>query len=326
MKDKKRGTYRIYNIQFQCDFPLPELLQVTTRDDDCAISVHLLAPVQFDSRGFEMAFEWPNHEGIVVCWCERRDDDYLFVFPGHAKFLLTMDGEISCILHVDSDMQMLRHLLLNQIIPRYLATRGYLVLHASAVVLENGYTVAFLGNSGFGKSTLASSFHRNGAQLIDDDSILLEPCETGVTAIGGYPGIRLFPDSVNAVFNDGAGFTHYSPYTDKQQLLLQTDSANGLSVSGELDALFLLFDPSHEDLRDEVFIEPVSGSAAMMAAIHSAFSLDPSDRRIITRNFYDIGQIISDRLNVFSLHYPREHDRLHEVRKVVSDWVASAIK
>ena len=326
MKDKQRGTYRIYNIQFKCDFPLPELLQVTIPDDDCAISVRLLAPVQFDSRGFEMAFEWPNYEGIVVCWCERRDDDYLFVFPGHAKFLLTMNGEISCILHVDSDMQMLRHLLLNQIIPRYLATRGYLVLHASAVVLENGYTVAFLGNSGFGKSTLASSFHRNGAKLIDDDSILLEPCGTGVTAIGGYPGIRLFPDSVKAVFNDGVGFTHYSPYTDKQQLLLQTDSANGLSVSGGLDALFLLFDPSHEDFRDEIFIEPVSGSTAMMAAIHSAFSLDPSDRRIITRNFYDIGQIISDRLNVFSLHYPREHDRLHEVRKAVSDWVTSARK
>ena len=326
MKDKHRGTYRIYNIQFKCDFPLPELLQVTTPDDDCAISVHLLTPVQFDSRGFEMAFEWSNYEGVVVCWCERRDDDYLFVFPGHAKFLLAIDGEISCILHVDSDMQMLRHLLLNQVIPRYLATSGHLVLHAGAVVLKSGHTVAFLGNSGFGKSTLVSSFHRNGAQLIDDDSILLEPCETGVTAIGGYPGIRLFPDSVNAVFDDRAGFTHYSPYTDKQQLLLQSDSESGLSVSGELDALFLLFDPSHKDLRDEVFIEPVSGSTAMMAAIHSTFSLDPSDRLMMTRNFNNIGQLISDRLSAFSLHFPRDHDRLPEVRRAVYEWVASARK
>jgi len=44
-------------------------------------------------------------------------------------------------------------------------------------LLENSRSVAFLGNSGFGKSTLASSFHRNGVYLIDDDCILLNPCD-----------------------------------------------------------------------------------------------------------------------------------------------------
>jgi hypothetical protein len=322
LKNHHSGLYRIYNILFRSDFPLPELSPVTAADGECEISVQLRTPDEFDASGFEMAFEWLNHDGMAVCWCERRGDDYLLVFPHYARFLVTMDGRIRCLLHADSDMQILRHLLLNQVIPRYLATSGQLVLHASAVKLESGFTVAFLGSSGFGKSTLASSFHRHGAKLIDDDTILLKPGKESVTAIGGYPGIRLFPDSVRAVFSEGSGFTHYTPYTDKQQLLLQGDSDSGLIEPRVLDALFLLADPSHEDLGDEVLIEPVSGSIAMMAAIQSAFSLDPSDRRMITRNFENIGQAISDRLPVFSLRYPRDHKRLPEVRQAVSDWVA----
>ena len=313
--------YGIFNTQLQCDFPLPDLPEVTSAEGDCEITIHLFEPGQLETDGFEMAFEWHDYDGIVICWCERRDDDYLFVFPGRTKFLITTGGEISCLMHADSEMQILRHLLLNQIIPRYLATKGHLVLHASAVILENGHSVAFLGNSGYGKSTLVSSFHRNGAWLIDDDCILLEPSGSGVKAIGGFPGIRLFPDSVNAVFNEGAGFTHYTPYSDKQQMMLRSDSESGSMVPRELDALFLLFDPSHEDLGDEVLIEPASGSKAMLATIFSAFSLDPSDRTLITRDFVNIGQTISDHLNVFSLRYPRDHDRLPEVRKAVSDWV-----
>ena len=122
---------------------------------------------QFDSLGFKKTFEWCDYDGRVVCWCERRkddsdDDEYLYIFGRSATFHISAGGVISCFLHEGSSMQMLRHLLLNQIIPRYLATNGRLILHASAVTLENGKTIAFLGNSGFGKSTLVSSFHRHG--------------------------------------------------------------------------------------------------------------------------------------------------------------------
>lgn len=166
------------------------------------------SPGQFDSMGFETAFEWLGLDNRVACWCKRKGDEYLFVFPGNSTFHITAAGVISCFLHQGPDMQLLRHLLLNQIIPRYLATTGRLVLHASAVTLANGKSVAFLGDSGFGKSTLVSSFHRHGAELINDDCILLENANHSVTAIGGLVGIRLFPDSVNAVFNEATGFTN----------------------------------------------------------------------------------------------------------------------
>jgi hypothetical protein len=312
--------YRIFNTTLQCDFPLPELPDAPS--DDCSISVSIGSPALFDFVGFKKSFEWRSYHGNILCWCERRLDDYLYVFPGFASFLVTKGGNITCLPHDDCTKQMLRHLLLNQIIPRYLATSGALVLHASAVTLPNGQSVAFLGNSGFGKSTLASSFHRNGAQLISDDCILVDPGENGVTAIGGLSGIRLFPDSMNAVFHETSGFTTYTPYTEKQQLILRQD-ADGVDLSPcLLDAIFLLNDPVNAPQDREVNITRVSGSKAMMAMINCAFSLDPSDQQTMVRNFRNIGRTISERMDFFSLNYPRDHERLVDVRDAVTGCVS----
>jgi hypothetical protein len=313
--------YRIFDTALHCDFPLPELPGACGEDHSISVKLGQGSPDQFQTQGYEVAFEWQGYDGGVVCWCERRyekntGDEYLYVFPGSATFHITSDGLITCFLHEDSTMQMLRHLLLNQIIPRYLATAGRLVLHASAVTLENGKSVAFLGNSGFGKSTLVSSFHRNGAQLINDDCILLECGEKGVTAIGGLVGIRLFPDSVNAVFTEAVGFTNYTSYTDKQQLFLKSQVADNPPEPCVLDAMFLLNDPAEES-DDTICIEPVSGSEAMIAMIYSAFSLDPSDRKMIVGNFRNVGQAISERLGIYGLQYPRKHSRLADVRAAV---------
>ena len=307
--------YRIFDTTLDCEFPLPELPESSA--EDFSFSVKLGNPDLFDASGFETTFEWINYSGECVCWCERRADEYLYVFPRNAHFHVSNDGIISCLLHEDSSVQAMRHLLLNQIIPRYLASTGRLVLHARAVMLENGRSVAFLGNSGLGKSTLASSFHRNGALLISDDCILLNPGEKEVTAIGGFPGIRLFPDSLNAVFHETAGFTHYTPWSDKQQLILKNKAGEVPTEPRALNAIFLLDDPGEIEQGEAVCIEPVTGSAAMMAMIYCAFSLDPSDRQMIARNFRNIGQAISERLGTYSLRYPRVHDRLPEVREAV---------
>ena len=314
--------YRIFDTTLSSDFPLPELPRACGEDHALSVKLDAGDPDQFAAQGFEKAFEWEDYNGRVNSWCERRDDEYLYIFPRHATYHITSERVISCLLHKGSTLQVLRHLLLNQIIPRYLASAGRLVVHASAVVLENGRAVAFLGNSGFGKSTLVSSFHRHGAQLINDDCILLECGDNGVTAIGGLVGIRLFPDSVNAVFDEAAGFTNYTPYTDKQQMFLQSEAGDKPPEPCVLDAMFLLNDPK-EAAFDAVCIAPASGSEAMMAMLRSAFSLDPSDRETIVQSFRSVGQAVSERLGFYSLQYPRVHARLPEVRAAVIECLAS---
>lgn len=83
-----------------------------------------------------------------------------------------------------------------------------------------------------------------------------------------------------------------------------------------LDAMFLLNDPK-EQAVDTISIKPVPGSQAMIAMIHSTFALDPSDKRVIVNNFQNVGKAISEQLPVFSLQYPRIHERLPDVRASV---------
>jgi len=70
-----------------------------------------------------------------------------------------------------------------------------------------------------------------------------------------------------------------------------------------------------------VSIEPMSGSAAMMAMIHCAFSLDPGDKQLLKRNFRHIGQAINHQIGIYRLRYPRDHDMLPEVRAAVLECV-----
>ncbi len=313
--------YQIFDTCLNCEFPLPEL--PASKDGDYAFSVRMGSSEQFRESDFSRAFEWPNESGNIVCWCSRRGDEYLFCFPGHASYHVSADAVISCWVEEGSTVGMMRQLLLNQIVPRCLATSGRLVLHASAVSLKNGRTIAFLGNSGFGKSTLASSFHRHGARLISDDSILLKPGKDRVTAIGGFPGIRLFPDSVNAVFDESTGFTNYTPYSSKQQLILKKAAKDDPPQPVALDALFLIEDPQKVREIEEVAIEPLSASQAFMAMITCSFSLDPSDRKMITSNFKNAASSIDENLGLYQLSYPRVHDRLPELREAITARVSA---
>ena len=70
-----------------------------------------------------------------------------------------------------------------------LALRGATVLHASAVAVD-GSALAFVGQSGRGKSTVAALMCLDGAQLVTDDVLAVEPGPP-VTCVGGASELRL---------------------------------------------------------------------------------------------------------------------------------------
>jgi serine kinase of HPr protein (carbohydrate metabolism regulator) len=83
------------------------------------------------------------------------------------------------------------HLYLNQVLPLALSRQGKLVLHGSAVDI-GGQGVAFLGESGRGKSTLAASFATEGTRFLTDDGLLLEWVGECCMIIPSHPSIRLW--------------------------------------------------------------------------------------------------------------------------------------
>ncbi len=108
---------------------------------------------------------------------------------------------------------------LGQVLSHCLLMRGIEPLHATAIVVDGG-AVAFLGDSGDGKSTLAASFLNRGYSLITDDVLVLEFQNDTVLAHPSLPSIKLTPESADAIFN-GRRAIPMNSFTSKMIFPLQ---------------------------------------------------------------------------------------------------------
>jgi hypothetical protein len=79
-----------------------------------------------------------------------------------------------------------------------LVQRGNLVLHASAVS-DGQSAIAFLGHSGYGKSTLAATFREAGYGWITDDVLAITPADPYPYVTSSFPNGKLLPDTAAAL-------------------------------------------------------------------------------------------------------------------------------
>jgi hypothetical protein len=130
---------------------------------------------------------------------EHWTDDGLIVdFPGWATFEVARE-RVALIADDTDDPDLVAHLLLDHVLPRLVALRGDLMLHAAGAVGPSGRAHVFLGPTGTGKSTLATAMAAAGWPLLDDDGLRVVATDGVWCVVPGYAGVRLLPDSAEAV-------------------------------------------------------------------------------------------------------------------------------
>ena len=92
--------------------------------------------------------------------------------------------------------EILRHLVIGPALNYLLRQRGYFVLHASTVAIDEE-AVAFVGESGVGKTTTAMAFLLAGERVLSDDVAAIKPTANEPRVRGGYPSIKLDPTLVD---------------------------------------------------------------------------------------------------------------------------------
>ena len=264
-----------------------------------------------DESGYDWFHSWRETDGELVLSCARRSTQsgegdapqYLLRFPGLADFVIT-GNLVSCRPHADCRDDSLRHLVLDQVIPRMWAHKGNLVLHASAVQLPNGQVVAFTGDSGWGKSTLAAALRMRGGKLLSDDTVSLKAGSGRVQLIPSYTGLRLNEDSIATLDMAGQSWTPVSHYSDKRRLTHAKIEDHGPLW---LDALYVMEPPAGTQILS---IKSMSGAGLIPTLIKRSFLLDINDAQCAARQMDRAGAVMRALPRVLSLSYPRDYQQL----------------
>jgi hypothetical protein len=263
------------------------------------------------------SYHWLNHwyslDGSTWLSFARLDGKYLLRFPAYADFIVSADARhIQAYPRANCPPQTMRHLLLNQVIPVVLSHLGKLVLHASACGMPQG-VIAFMGTTGMGKSTLAASFGLRGYPVLTDDCLLVEEQGQEIVTVPSYPGLRLWPETVTALFDREPVLQPLAHYTDKKRLLFEQNHADG---PHSLRAIYVLTAP--DDLQDAagVTITALTASEALLETVKHSFQLDITDRKKLGQAFRQY-EGLAKCVPFFRLSFPREHTLLPSVNRSV---------
>lgn len=212
----------------------------------------------------------------------------------------------------DVDPEPLRQLVLGRGFRLLLHQRGYVVLHASTAVID-GRAVAFVGESGQGKSTTVAGFYSEGHAVLADDVTPVDPDTAEV--VPGFQQVKLDPEAVAGV-----------------ETTLESTTASGLAreyygVPSEFDAervplrcAYLLAD------GPEIRIEPVPPSGRPFHLMRSSASAcESTDHEAVESTLDDCARL-SSKVPVKRLERPREFDALPDLVSAVEADLETALQ
>ena len=202
-------------------------------------------------------------------------------------------------------------------IPLALSRQGRPTFHASVVTVPGG-VVAFLGQSGMGKSTLAASFALNGSSFLSDDALLVEETNSVCEVQPSHPSIRLWEDSVDQLLDASSSTSIPISYSTKARLL----AGDALTYNSEPQQLLAAYVLESNDAA-KVAIHTLSGLDRHMAWVNNSFLLDIEDPDLLKQHF-DWTHRISSAVPTFALDYARDYGILPDVRNAVQQHAANS--
>ena len=254
---------------------------------------------------------WKMPDGSLWTSFYRCDGGYLLRFPGLADFEVSGDGASVQGWPVPGvAVHTVEHLHLNQVLPLALSRQGQLVLHGSAIdILGNG--VAFVGESGRGKSTLAASFATAGGRFLTDDGLHLEWVNGACQIVPSHPSIRLWDDSQKALTDDSTVVAPALDFTSKARLLAGTNIAF-CEEALPLHRVYFL----GVGAAASVAIEVMKPAEALIEMLKHSFLLDIDAREILSQHFDELSRLAALPI-YYRLDYRRCYADLADVREAI---------
>jgi hypothetical protein len=233
---------------------------------------------------------------------EIADGDYFHLaYADSTEFIVNRTGtEIWANWHDDLTLEDTSTYLLGPILGLVLTLRGVTCLHASAIAFDDK-AIALLGPRSAGKSTTAAAFARLGYSVLTDDVVAIDDRGDSFLVQPGYPRLRLWPDSVNALFGAGDALPLLTPNWDKRYLDLSSREYKFQHKPLPLAAVYILGERADDPAAP--FAEAVSANTGMMSLVANSYATYLKDKNMRAQEF--------DLLSRISARVPLRHVTPH---------------
>jgi hypothetical protein len=306
-------SYTICGLSIESDIPLPELSTDNgSRDPDYRFEAF--------TPGNAPSCRWLHHYTLSnrKPWLSLAGEggNYHLRFPELAHFhVSTLAKAIRCYPVPGIPLTTITHLFLDIVIPLVLSQQASLVLHASGVLIS-GKMIAFLGETGQGKSTITAGLGQRGFPVVTDDCLVVEEKEGQFLGVPLYPSLRLWPEALSALFGNTPKLPRVAHYTDKIRVRMSEDLLCFSVMSGPLYRIYIL--ARHDDVNREpaITIDPLSPRDAFMALVKHPYRLEIGIRERLRKEFDVIGRVVNS-IDVHCMSYPRDYALLPNVCETI---------
>jgi len=255
-------------------------------------------------------------EDADAVWMDQGWDDgrVVLVFPGVvAELRLDRPIILVDVRHDDDDY--VAHIVLDHVVPRWLALHGVLVLHAGSCVTPSGQGVVFVGNTGQGKSSLVTALGQLGWPLLGDDACRMVRSGDDWYAQPSYPGVRLTGKSRAALVPSLESWP-MARGSDKRRVV----PAQSLPALSEFVPVGLVVELGGEQKIPTARPLTLSESTAVVAR-HS-FHLAPSEKQVAPQAF-TLSSALAAAVPCVRLDFPRTWDVYPELIAMIDAFQAS---
>ncbi len=319
--------YLFFDFVIRSEIPLPELQKSPPTLALFSFSLST-SPVHKEPQWLH---HWYLPDGNISISFARDEEKYILRFPHLADFIFDKgDSRIVCHSLPGTPEETLRHLLLDQVLPRIVSHLGRPAIHASGVQIED-FALLFLGETGWGKSTIGAYFDQKGDILLSDDCLLLEKRHDLVFTLPSYAGMRLLPDSYSSLNLDSQNQKTSSPvahYSTKKRIIINDDVSITQPTAVSLKTIFILNDPTSGTPKgNKITITPLTGSLAAIELVKHTFHLDVTDTKFIGHQLMTLTQLCnSPNLSLYTIEYQRDHRLLPQVYSHILSFLSPSTK
>ena len=298
-------SYHAYGLDFCSSIVLPELLGLDKANADDAINVKILTEQAAQDRPF------PDR------WYRISTEEAFIYFDQIGLFSINNGREITVAPLPDVEERLVRIPLLGASMAVLLYQRGKFVLHASAVSV-GGRAIAFIGDKGYGKSTMAAMFCGLGYELLADDVVAVDLNQIEPPMIiPGFPQLKLNPDSVVTAFNDDPEkLPAIASHLDKRS----RRADKFCKARQPLEAIYVL--GGGEDIRISQLPSQQAVRALIANSYTARFTADWIENGLAASNLRHCVET-TNHTPVFLLERPRDLSRLKDVAKAVEDHIST---